>query len=154
MCRFTCRSRHPTKGEQGIRKRVSTGLAIALFTAASMQLRAAVAQSAPPTETEAERQARLEGYARQLAPGYERRLRVDGEASANEWLARRVKELSERDARRAAAPARRRDGQGADGDADDKREPCAKTVVVQRLVPSLSGGPMEMIMVTECVPGT
>lgn len=49
---------------------------------------------------------------------------------------------------------RRRDAQGADGDADGKREPCAKTVVVQRLVPSLSGGPMEMIMVTECVSGT
>lgn len=134
--------------------RLSTGLAIALFAAASLQLWPAVAQSAPPGETEAQRQLRLEGYARQLAPGYQRRLRVDGEASANEWLARRVKELSDRDAERAAAPARRRDGQGVDGDADGKREPCAKTVVVQRLVPNLSGGPMEMIMVTECVPGT
>lgn len=81
-------------------------------------------------------------------------MRVDGEASASEWLARRVKELGERDAQRAAALARRRDGQGADGNADGKREPCAKTVMVQRLVPSLSGGPMETIMVTECVPGT
>lgn len=134
--------------------RVSTGLAIALFAAATLAPWPGVAQSALPSETEAEREARLEGYARQLAPGYQRRVRLDGEASANEWLARRVKELGERDAQRAASPARRRDGQGADGNADVKREPCAKTVVVQRLVPSLSGGPMEMIMVTECVPGT
>jgi hypothetical protein len=135
-----------------MRKRVSTWLAIALFATASLQLWPAVARSAPPGETQAQRQARLEGYSRQLAPVYQRRLREDGEASANAWLARRVRELGERDARRAAAQARRRDK--GDADADDNREPCAQTVVVQRLVPSLSGGAMEMIMVTECVPGT
>lgn len=131
--------------------RISTGFAIVLFAAATLALCPAVAQSVPPSETEEERQARLEGYARQLASGYQRRVRVDGEASANEWLVRRVKELGERDARRAAAPGRRRDVQGANGDADGKREPCQKTVVVRRLVPSLLGGPMEMIMVTEWV---
>lgn len=134
--------------------RIRTWLAIALLAIAPLQLYPAAAQSAPPAETEAQRQARLEGYARQLAPVYQRRLREEGEASANEWLARRVKELGERDAERAAAQARRRDRRDAGVDADDAGEPCAQTVVVQRLVPSLSGGAMEMMMVTECVPGT
>ena len=134
--------------------RASTWFAIALFAIAPLQLCTAAAQTAPPAETEAQRQTRLEGYARQLAPVYQRRLREEGEASANEWLARRVKVLGERDAQRAVAGARRSESQGADVDADGHRNPCAKTVVVQRLVPSLSGGAMEMIMVTECVPGT
>lgn len=134
--------------------RASTCLAIALCIIAPFPLYPAPAQAAPPTETEAQRQTRLEGYARQLAPAYQRRLREEGEASANEWLARRVKELGERDAQRAAAEARPRDRQDADGETGGDRNPCAKTVVVQRLVPSLSGGAMEMIMVTECVPGT
>ena len=134
--------------------RIRTWLAIALLAIAPLQLYPAAAQSAPPAETEAQRQARLEGYARQLAPVYQRRLREEGEASANEWLARRVKELGERDAQRAAAEARPRDRQDADGETGGDRNPCAQTVVVQRLVPSLSGGAMEMMMVTECVPGT
>lgn len=41
----------------------------------------------------------------------------------------------------AMRSVRRRDGQSADGDVDRKHEPCAKTAVAQRLLPSLSGGP-------------
>ena len=134
--------------------RISTGLAVALLLIAALSLHPAAAHAGPPAETEAQRLSRLEGYARQLAPVYQRRLREEGEASANEWLARRVKELGERDAQRAAAQARRDSRPDSGADVDGKRNPCARTVVVQRLVPSLSGGAMEMIMVTECVPGT
>lgn len=114
----------------------------------------------------ADMQRMIEQRRRELLPEYERRVRSDGKASADDWLRKRAEELGRRD---GATIRRKYDGSrsgaretapapsaaaGEDAGARQKRgdRSCAHVVTRQQAVPSLSGGAMEMIMVTECVP--
>ena len=110
---------------------------------------------------------------RELLPEYQRRVREDGRANADAWLRATAERLGREDGERVrrnhdsgkydaasrnmadmpAAGDRRGTGKKA---ADGKRKDpaCARMVTRQRNVPSVSGGPMQMIMVTECVPAS
>ena len=108
----------------------------------------------------------------ELLPEYERRVREDGRASADAWLRATAERLGREDGQQVrrnhdggkydAAP-RGTTGASATGDrraaggkaAGKRKDPaCARMVTRQRNGPSVSGGPMQMIMVTECVPAS
>ncbi|MGY1519253.1 hypothetical protein [Luteimonas sp. A482] len=115
---------------------------------------------------------------RELLPEYQRRVRDEGRSSADAWLRGEAERLGRRDGERIrrdherggnvvdgtapARPVQSRLGttpvqrpEAARDRVDGKRDgrSCARMVTRQRSVPSMSGGPMQMIMVTECVPG-
>lgn len=117
---------------------------------------------------------------RELLPEYQRRVQAEGRASADAWLRAEATRLGRRDGEQvrrnheqgryaqagrgpatAAAPARdaaiappaRRPEATPSPAARPGTRSCARMVTRQRSVPSVSGGPMQMIMVTECVPG-
>ena len=109
----------------------------------------------------------------ELLPEYQRRVREDGRASADAWLRATAERLGREDGQQVRrnhdsgkydAASRGTAGASATGDrlgaggkaADGKRKDpaCARMVTRQRNVPSVSGGPMQMIMVTECVPAS
>lgn len=113
----------------------------------------------------------IERRRRELLPEYERRVRTDGRASADDWLRARAAELGRRDgeairrghqrgnydadARNAGGGTVRGTGAGdTDAQARHRRgDPsCARLVTRNRAVANVSGGPMQMIMVTECLP--
>jgi len=120
------------------------------------------------TAAEADKRRLMEQRARELFPEYQRRKRDDGKASADAWLQAAAADMGRRDGeavRRtretgnpvagSAPPAATVTATGATAPKPDKAgRKCARTRVGQRMVPSMSGGPMQMIMVTECVPGT
>lgn len=108
---------------------------------------------------------------RELLPEYQRRVRTDGRSSADAWLRNTAERMGREDGERvrrrhdagayaAATPgAARVSGERTQAQSDRTsrsakgRDPeCARMVTRQRNVPSVSGGPMQMIMVTECVP--
>lgn len=122
----------------------------------------------------------IEQRRRQLLPEYQRRVRADGKASADAWLRDAAERLGRQDGQQVrrnhdrggydAAPrsravenaaaattkgradaGRRTDVRTRDGKRNGRA--CARMVTRQRSVPSVSGGPMQMIMVTECVSG-
>lgn len=119
---------------------------------------------------------------RELLPEYQRRVQAEGRTSADAWLRAEATRLGKRDgeqvrrnhelgryaqagrepataassARDASiAPAVRRKEAATASPAASRpgTRACARMVTRQRSVPSVSGGPMQMIMVTECVPG-
>ena len=120
---------------------------------------AADAQKKTPREQAAlpaEARRSLAQHRRELRPEYERRVRRDGRPAADAWLRATAERLGRREGQAmqrpnagaaggppAAAPAKAPGG--------DRR--CARMVTRHRHVANLSGGPMQMIMVTECVPG-
>lgn len=87
------------------------------------------------------------------------RVRSDGQASANAWLRAESDRLGRQE---AEAIKRRHAGTIAPrADASDKRrtprataktddKPWDRIVTRQRMIANLSGGPMQMVMVTEC----
>lgn len=108
---------------------------------------------------------------RELLPEYQRRVRTDGRASADAWLRATAERLGREDGermrRRHEAGAYAANAATADHESRTRAAPaarsgdprrkgkdpaCARMVTRQRNVPSVSGGPMQMIMVTECVP--
>ncbi|MDH5834475.1 hypothetical protein [Luteimonas kalidii] len=106
---------------------------------------------------------------RELLPEYQRRVRTEGRANADAWLRATAERLGREDGERVrrrhasgayaapvAADAPRQPAQGTapvrDGKGKGTDPACARMVTRQRNVPSVSGGPMQMIMVTECVP--
>ncbi len=108
----------------------------------------------------------------ELLPEYQRRVREDGKASADAWLRATAERLGREDGQQVRrdhdrgkydAASRGTAGASATGDrraaggkaAGKGKDPaCARMVTRQRNVPSVSGGPMQMIMVTECVPAS
>ena len=117
---------------------------------------------------EADNRRLMEQRARELFPEYQRRKRNDGKASADAWLQAAANDMGRRDgaaARRthegpttATGPARSPAAAAPAAQPSPQKHgngrKCARTRIGQRMVPSMSGGPMQMIMVTECVPGT
>lgn len=128
----------------------------------------------------ADTQRAIDQRRRELLPEYQRRVRDEGRPSADAWLRDAAERLGRRDGERirrdhergryvvdgASAPARSpqqprvrttpaQRPETASDRVDGKRDgrSCARMVTRQRSVPSVSGGPMQMIMVTECVPG-
>lgn len=123
----------------------------------------------------ADLQQAIEQRRHELLPEYNRRVREHGRAEADAWLRTEAERLGRRDGERirrahergryategSAATAsaagrektRERTDVGAEADDDRRgRKSCARMVTRQRMVPSMSGGAMQMIMVTECVP--
>lgn len=128
---------------------------------------------ADPAATRAALQQAMERRRQELRPEYERRLRSDGQASANAWLRAEAARLGRLDgqalrrpstaapdaaataaANAQAAPARAADaadaGKAATGTKGTRK--CAQVRTRNRVVPSVNGGPMQMALVTECVP--
>lgn len=115
----------------------------------------------------------IEQRRRELLPEYQRRVRREGRASADTWLQAEAARLGRRDgervrrdyerardaedatqlratANRPVPAARQVSPTGQSGSPANTRS-CAKVVTRRRVVPSVSGGAMPMIMVTECV---
>lgn len=143
----------------------------ALPVAVALLVLAAVLSPPPAAgqagDTDAARRQLMEQRARELFPEYQRRKRIDGKSSADAWLKATAAEVGRRDGetlrrtqeRQAAAgsaqrPASPTPAAGTSAPAQKAGRKCARTRVAQRMVPSMSGGAMQMIMVTECVPGT
>lgn len=140
---------------------------------APMQLAAQVAGGIDERQLRADMQQAIDQRRRELLPEYQRRVRDDGRPSADAWLRVEAERLGRRDGERIrrehergsyavdgarGRPVQPRAGTSATqqpaelGGKRDGRS-CARMVTRQRSVPSVSGGPMQMIMVTECVPG-
>lgn len=133
---------------------------------AAQQPRSDAGGSAP---AEADKHRLMEQRARDLFPEYQRRKRADGKSSADAWLQATAADMGRRDGE-ASRRTQERQATAAQGSAQrppaaapaaeaarpkqGNERKCARTRVGQRMVPSMSGGSMQMIMVTECVPGT
>lgn len=143
-----------------------------------MQLVAQVSGGIDERQLRADMQQAIDQRRRELLPEYQRRVRDDGRPSADAWLRIEAEQLGRRDGERirhehergsyavdgardrpvqprAGTTATRQPAELGGERAGGKRDgrSCARMVTRQRNVPSVSGGPMQMIMVTECVPG-
>lgn len=117
------------------------------------------ASAATQAAMQAELQRAMERHRLALRPEYERRVRSDGQVSANAWLRAEADRLGRQEAEaiqrrhagttapRANAPGKRQAPRTTAKTAD---KPCDRIVTRQRVIANLSGGPMQLVMVTEC----
>jgi hypothetical protein len=101
--------------------------------------------------------AEMAAMQRLIEPEYKRRVRVDGKASADRWLAATAREMGLRAGRAAransigAAPSLAPMGTRSGPTTAENNRRCKRTVWQTRNVASLSSAPMIMVRVPKCV---